>query len=34
MRAVGKLQNAEFAEGIIIEIIGDNDVLWINLTQE
>jgi len=31
---IGELQRAEFAEGIILEIVGSNGVLRINLTEK
>jgi hypothetical protein len=31
---IGKLQHAGFAEGIILEIVGDKGVLRINLCQD
>lgn len=31
---IGELQRAEFAEGIILEVVGDKGVLRINLTQD
>jgi len=31
---IGELQRAEFAEGIILEVVGDKGILRINLTQE
>ena len=30
---LGQLKHAEFAEGIILEVVGDNGVLRINLSQ-
>ena len=30
---IGELQRAEFAEGIILEVVGDKGVLRINLSQ-
>jgi hypothetical protein len=31
---IGELQRAEFADGIILEVVGDKGVLRINLAQE
>lgn len=31
---LGELQSAEFAEGIVLEIVGDKGVLRINLSQD
>ncbi|MGA2524565.1 MAG: hypothetical protein ABSF65_10495 [Candidatus Bathyarchaeia archaeon] len=31
---IGELQRAEFAEGVILEVVGDKGVLRINLAQE
>jgi hypothetical protein len=31
---IGELQRAEFADGVILEVVGDKGVLRINLAQE
>jgi hypothetical protein len=32
--SIGQLQRAEFAEGVILEVVGDKGVLRINLNQD